>query len=69
MKVARINRQSVLAPSPDHSCWCNGCDRNLVRDGEKCEVCGCVNGPRRSKPNRRNAALLERVETMMEDVE
>ena len=27
--------------------WCNGCDRQLVRDGVKCPVCGVKNNPKK----------------------
>jgi hypothetical protein len=27
--------------------WCNSCDRQLVRDGVKCPVCGTKNNPKK----------------------
>jgi hypothetical protein len=30
-----------------HLYWCWGCDRNLVHEGQKCEVCGYIDGKRR----------------------
>jgi rubrerythrin len=27
--------------------WCNFCDRQLVRDGVKCPVCGTKNNPKK----------------------
>jgi len=32
--------------------WCWGCDRCMVRDGQKCPVCGTRNGHKRNKKER-----------------
>jgi len=29
--------------------WCNGCDANLIWDGQKCKVCGSRDVRKRSK--------------------
>lgn len=34
------NRDRKTAPSPNRAAWCDRCDRNLIRPGEKCSVCG-----------------------------
>lgn len=40
MKImAHLNRIKAQQPR-GRSGWCIGCDRALVRDGQKCPVCG-----------------------------
>lgn len=34
------NRVRKTEPSPKRAAWCDRCDRNLIRPGEKCSVCG-----------------------------
>ena len=39
MVIAHENRIKAQQPR-GRSGWCMGCDRALVRDGQKCPVCG-----------------------------
>lgn len=52
--IAKPNRDAKTNPQGDKSCWCNGCDRNLVQDGHRCEVCGWKNRTKRRKVSKRN---------------
>lgn len=36
----RTNRVRKTEPRSDHASWCPRCDKNQIRDGEKCGVCG-----------------------------
>ena len=38
------NRVRKTEPLSDKSSWCEFCDRELVREGEKCRHCGRRNG-------------------------
>lgn len=41
------DRDFAKRPRGGHPYWCRGCDRNLIHEGQKCEVCGHVDGKRR----------------------
>lgn len=44
------NREKSKEPKSDKPSWCNGCDANLVSDGQKCEVCDRIcGGPRKRR--------------------
>lgn len=47
------NRVKKTEPCPDRSHWCN-CDRYVVREGQKCRVCGRKNKSKHRKGNKRN---------------
>lgn len=36
----KTNREKRMAPKTYKPYWCGSCDRDKVRDGEKCETCG-----------------------------
>lgn len=46
------NRDKVKSPSRSGFYWCGGCDANHVSDGQKCDVCGHLNGVKRFKPGK-----------------
>lgn len=46
----RTNRVRKTEPRADHSSWCHGCDRKLIRDGERCSVCGFRAKTKHAKP-------------------
>ena len=44
----RTNREQTREPrSKAHWCW--GCDGQKVADGQRCNVCGTVDGKKRAK--------------------
>ena len=45
----KSNRETRLAPKSHSLHWCVSCDRNQVHAGEKCSVCGQVDGVKRLK--------------------
>ena len=44
--MRKPNRMQRQRPRPGRN-WCLGCDRARVGDGQKCPVCGNLNGPKR----------------------
>lgn len=45
----KTNRQKKMTPRRKTMSWCNHCDRNIIEDGVKCEVCGSRQGPIRRR--------------------
>lgn len=50
MIMAHLNRIKAQQPR-GRSGWCMGCDRALVKDGQKCPVCGHKETNRAKKPS------------------
>lgn len=46
----RINRIKKTEPLPDKHAWCNKCDAQLVREGERCLNCGSRAKTKHRKP-------------------
>jgi hypothetical protein len=46
----RTNRVKKTEPLPDKSSWCNSCDAEIVREGERCPVCGHKDVTKHRKP-------------------
>ncbi|HON83194.1 MAG TPA: hypothetical protein PLI22_03545 [Caldisericia bacterium] len=46
----KINRIKKTEPLPDKHAWCNKCDAQLVREGEKCLNCGNRDKTKHRKP-------------------
>lgn len=48
-KLALSNREKSKKPR-GRSFWCGSCDCSKVWAGQKCPVCGRINGKKRDKP-------------------
>lgn len=44
------NRIKKTEPKSNRHSWCDGCDRNVIRTGEKCKVCGYIEETKHRKP-------------------
>lgn len=49
-KLWITNRVKKTEPLPDKDSWCGSCDRSLVREGERCGVCGHRQKTKHRKP-------------------
>lgn len=41
----KSNREKRMSPRKNSAHWCDGCDANLIHDGETCSRCGYKSGP------------------------
>ncbi|MDO8640359.1 MAG: hypothetical protein Q7R33_02345 [Nitrosarchaeum sp.] len=48
----KFNRIQKTKPLSDKSSWCPGCDREKIREGEKCPSCGYKEKTKHMKLNR-----------------
>ena len=49
LEYVKTNREKKMTPSRRGRFWCRVCDASLVYIGQKCKVCGTINGKRTIK--------------------